>query len=104
MDQAVAHLERAHILGQNRVFPHVLSHWHMLRVAYLRREPRAVLGQLVRIVLGALGSAVGSVPSGNTGGTDISMFMRMPIDPELLSIMEHRMPDASAKSNSADGT
>jgi uncharacterized protein DUF3703 len=89
-DQAFLHLERAHVLGQQHAVPHVRSHWLMLRVAVHRREPVAVLGQAARIVLGAVGSLVGSVPTGNTGGTNISMFKRLPIDPELLKIMEDR--------------
>ncbi|MFL5427745.1 MAG: DUF3703 domain-containing protein [Myxococcales bacterium] len=39
-------------------------------------------------MLGAVGSLLGSVPTGNTGGTDISMFKQLPIDPQLLKIME----------------
>ena len=89
-DQAFVHLERAHVLGQQHPLPHVLSHWLMLRVAVHRREPAAMLGQAARIVLGAVGSLVGSVPTGNTGGTNISMFKRLPIEPELLKIMEDR--------------
>ena len=53
-----------------------------------RRDLPASWGQAVRIVLGALGSAVGRVPVGNTGGTDISMFARLPIDPELAKLLE----------------
>ena len=87
-DQAFVHLERAHVLGQQNAIPHVLSHWLMLRVAVHRREPAAILGQAARIVLGALGSIVGSVPTGNTGGTNISMFKHLPIQPDLLKIME----------------
>ncbi len=89
-DQAFVHLERAHVLGQQHTGPHVLSHWLMLRVAVHRSEPAAILGQAARIVLGAVGSLVGSVPTGNTGGTNISMFKRLPIEPELLKIMEDR--------------
>jgi len=89
-DQALRHLERAHVLGQRHVVPHVRSHWLMLVVAVRRGEPAAMLGQAARIVLGAVGSLVGSVPTGNTGGTDISMFKRLPIEPELLEIMEDR--------------
>lgn len=89
-DQALRHLERAHVLGQQHVVPHVLSHWLMLVVAVRRREPTAMLGQAARIVLGAVGSLVGSVPTGNTGGTNISMFKRLPIEPELLEIIEDR--------------
>lgn len=103
-DEAFAHLERAHVLGQEHVLAHVLSHWQMLRVALRRREPKAVLGQVVRIVLWTLGSALGSVPTGNTGGTDISMFKRMPIDPELSNIMRGRRPDVSVKADGTNGT
>jgi len=48
----------------------------------------AAIGQTVRIVLGGLGSAIGIVPAGNTGGTDISMFKSMPIEPELQNIID----------------
>jgi hypothetical protein len=89
-DRAFAHLERAHVLGQQHAVPHVLSHWLMLRVAAHRRDPAAMLGQAARIVLGAVGSLAGSVPTGNTGGTNISMFKRLPIEPALLEILEDR--------------
>jgi hypothetical protein len=82
-DEAFVHLERAHVLGQACVRPHVIAHWLMLMVALRRREPLAAGGQIMRILLGALGSAVGSVPTGNTGGINVNMFRRMPIDPEL---------------------
>jgi hypothetical protein len=73
-DEAQHQLERAHVLGQRDVWPHVLTHWHMLRIA-IRRGPRlAVAGQGARIVLGAIGSAIGRVPTGNTGGTNVSIF------------------------------
>jgi hypothetical protein len=35
-----------------------------------------------------IGSAVGVVPVGNTGGSDISMFKRLPVPPELQSIID----------------
>ena len=88
LGQALHHLERAHVLGQRHIVPHVRSHWAMLMIELRRRRANAVWGQLARVVLGALGSAVGKVPAGNTGGTDISMFRRMPIDPELRRLME----------------
>lgn len=89
-DLGFIHLERAHVLGQMHVIPHVRSHWHMLRVEVRRGRPVAVFGQVVRIVLGALGSTVGVVPRGNTGGSDISMFSRMPIDPQLQKLIDGR--------------
>lgn len=87
-DEAYAQLERAHVLGQRYVWPHVVSHWLMLRVELARRTPLAAVGQAVRIALGAVGSAVGVVPVGNTGGSDVSMFQRMPIPPDLQALME----------------
>lgn len=83
LGEAFSHLETAHVLGQRHVVPHVRSHWWMLRIGLRRRSIREVWGQAVRIVLGALGSAVGVVPTGNTGGTDISMFARLPVAPGL---------------------
>ena len=56
----------------------------------------AAFGQIARIVLGILGSAVGVVPVGNTGGTDISMFKRMPIEPELQNIIDGIPPNPRA--------
>ena len=90
LEQGFGHLERAHVIGQAFVVPHVRSHWLMLEVELRRMRPVAAFGQVVRIVLGALGSAVGTVPVGNTGGSDISMFKRMPIAPELQDLIDGR--------------
>jgi hypothetical protein len=60
----------------------------MFVIAGRRRDVAAAWGQAMRIVLGALGSALGKVPVGNTGGSDISMFARLPIDPELARFMD----------------
>ena len=88
--QAFKHLETAHVLGQRHVMPHIRTHWLMLKIGLRRRSAVEVFGQAVRIVLGALGSAVGAVPVGNTGGTDISMFKRLPIPGEIAHIVEER--------------
>ena len=87
-----AHIERAHVIGQAFVVPHARSHWLMLKVEFRRRRPVAAAGQIVRIVLGLLGSAIGVVPVGNTGGTNVSMFKRMPITPELQNIIDGGAP------------
>lgn len=88
LDAAFVHLERAHVIGQADVVPHVTTHWLMLRVELRRCRLAALCGQALRIVLGATGSAVGIVPSGNTGGTNVSLFRRMPIERELQSIID----------------
>jgi hypothetical protein len=87
LDAAMGHLERAHVLGQRAVGPHVRTHWRMLQIAFRQRAIAGCAGQAARIALGALGSAVGVVPAGNTGGTDISMFARLPVDPELARLL-----------------
>jgi hypothetical protein len=91
-DAGVVHLERAHVIGQAFVGPHARSHWLMLKVDLWRRRPAAAFGQALRIILGVLGSAVGIVPVGNTGGSNVSMFKRMPIAPELQRIIDGSAP------------
>lgn len=88
LDAASRHAERAHVFGQRYVVPHVRTHWLMLRIGIKHRSATQVWGQALRIVLGALGSAVGVVPVGNTGGTNISMFKRLPIEPEMAELMK----------------
>ncbi len=92
LETGFAHLERAHVIGQAFVVPHARSHWLMLKVELRRRRPVAAFGQVARIALGVLGSAVGVVPVGNTGGSNISMFKRMPVAPELQSIIDGDAP------------
>ncbi|MBQ0754768.1 MAG: DUF3703 domain-containing protein [Gammaproteobacteria bacterium] len=87
LDAATYHLERAHLIGQAYVWPHIVSHWHLSRVEWRRKNAQAVLGQMVRMLLGGVGSAVGVVPTGNTGGSNISMFKRMPVDEEMQRIL-----------------
>lgn len=85
---AMRHLEIAHVMGQRYVAPHVATHFWMLKVGLRRRSPRQVWGQLLRIVLGAIGSAAGTVPVGNTGGSDVGMFRRLPVDPAIRRLLE----------------
>jgi hypothetical protein len=90
LDRAFRHLETAHVLGQRHVVHHIQTHWLMLRIGLCRHSAMEVFGQAVRIVLGALGSAVGVVPVGNTGGTNISMFKRLPIAQDIAGILDKK--------------
>ena len=92
LETGFTHLERAHVISQAFVVPHARSHWLMLKVELRRWQPVAAFGQVVRIALGVLGSAVGVVPVGNTGGSNVSMFKRMPIAPELQRIIDGDTP------------
>ena len=85
--EAFAHLERAHVLGQWYVGTHVRSHLGMLRIGWRRRDLREVSGQLIRILGGSIGSAIGRVPRGNTGGADVSALQTMPVPPELRELL-----------------
>ena len=86
--EAFRHLERAHVLGQASTVEHVRVHWRMLRWGLRQRRPREVAGQVLRIVGAATKTALGWVPSGNTGGADVSPFRPMPIAPDLQALLD----------------
>lgn len=87
LESAFAHFERAHVLGQWYVRTHTLAHLGMLRIGWRRRDLRDIVGQLLRIPGGMLGSALGRVPRGNTGGSNVSAFREMPIPPDLRGLL-----------------
>jgi hypothetical protein len=80
---AFAHLERAHVLGQASTLHHVRVHLRMLAWGWRRRSPREVLGQITRVIGAATKTALGWVPTGNTGGANVSPFRSMPVPPDL---------------------
>jgi hypothetical protein len=86
--QAFRHLERAHVLGQSSTVHHVHAHWQMLRWAWWQRDAREGLGQVMRLIGAATKTALGWVPSGNTGGANVSPFKPMPIPAELQAMIE----------------
>ena len=81
--RAFHHLERAHVLGQASTRQHVRAHVAMLWWAIRQRAPRESFGQIMRIVGAATKTAIGLVPEGNTGGTNIRPFRRLPIPDDL---------------------
>lgn len=85
---AFSHLERAHVLGQTSTVEHVRVHWHMFLWGIRQRNARECLGQLLRVIGAAVGTAIGLVPQGNTGGTNVTPFKSMPIPPELAALIE----------------
>lgn len=82
------HLERAHVLGQASTREHVRVHWRMFRWALRRRDAREAIGQIPRLIGAATKTFIGLVPSGNTGGANVSAIQPMPVDPELAAIIE----------------
>lgn len=77
------HLERAHILSQPMVVPHLRTHVAMLGAGLRRHDRREVVGQLLRLVVAGPGSLTGRYPAGNTGGADVSALAPMPIPEDL---------------------
>jgi hypothetical protein len=84
------HLERAHVLGQAFVVPHVKSHLGMLRIGLRRRDTREIVGQLLRVPGAVIGSLLGHLPVGNTGGANVPAFRPMPIPEDLSAILAER--------------
>lgn len=76
------HLENAHVLGQESTLWHVKVHFLMFLWAIRQRNIKEGIGQIVRIFGAATKTAIGFVPAGNTGGTNISPFKRLPIKPQ----------------------
>lgn len=86
-DAAWHHLERAHILAQSRLMPHIASHWNMLAFAVHLRDWREAAGQLLRLALAPLGGLTGRLPVGNTGRSTVSAFAPMDIPSDLRTIL-----------------
>jgi hypothetical protein len=84
---AFAHLERAHILGQQSTLQHVRVHWAMFRWALRQNVAGEAVGQAWRIVGAALKTWLW-VPAGNTGGANVSGFTPMPVPAELQRLID----------------
>ena len=76
-------LERAHILSQPYLVPHLANHWEMLKFSAAERDVKEIVGQIARLALAPLGSLTGRIPVGNTGRSDVSAFKSMPIPEDL---------------------
>lgn len=80
--KAFQHLESAHVLGQESTWWHVKVHCLMLLWAVRQNDANECFGQLFRIMGAISKTALGLVPAGNTGGTNVSPFKKLPIKPE----------------------
>ncbi|RFS84352.1 DUF3703 domain-containing protein [Actinomadura spongiicola] len=81
------HLERAHILSQPWPWPHTRNHIAMLALALAQRDRREALGQVMRIVVAAPGSALGRYPEGNTGRARVGLTRPMPVPDDLAALL-----------------
>ncbi|HET7867713.1 MAG TPA: DUF3703 domain-containing protein [Burkholderiaceae bacterium] len=85
---AFRHLERAHVLSQGSTVLHVQVHWHMLRWSLAQRDGRELRGQLLRLVGAATKTAMGWVPRGNTGGSNVPAWRPLPVDAALQRLID----------------
>lgn len=83
-------LERAHILSQPWAWPHTRVHGRMLALALRSRDRREALGQVVRLVVAAPGSASGRYPEGNTGRSSAGLREPMPLPDDLADLLTPR--------------
>lgn len=86
-DVAFRHLERAHILSQYSTRDHVEAHIAMMRWAISQRDLREFVGQIFRIIGAATKTAIGWIPTGNTGGANVSPFKPMPLPGDLAQLI-----------------
>ena len=86
-EEAWHHLERTHVVAQDRLGPHCVTHWRMLRLAWRTRDWREVQGQIFRLALAPVGNVTGKLPVGNNGRSDVSAFARMEIEPEVRRVL-----------------
>ncbi|WP_226700163.1 DUF3703 domain-containing protein [Qipengyuania gaetbuli] len=86
-EEAWHHLERAHVVAQDRLGPHCVSHWRMLELAWRTRDRRELLGQIFRLSLAPIGNLTGRLPIGNSGRSNVSAFARLEIEPEISRVL-----------------
>ena len=88
LEDAFRHLERAHILGQRYFSPHLTTHWWMLKVAIRRTDGNEIRGQIIRMIAVVPGFLFYWVPTGNTGGANVSALKPMPIPQDLAQTLQ----------------
>lgn len=81
-------LEDAHVLSQPYASYHTYVHWEMLKLAVHERNWREILGQVLRLFIAAPGSWSGRYPYGNTGRSNVNMFLPMEIQGKLQEKMK----------------
>ena len=86
-EEAWHHLERAHVVAQDRLGPHCVSHWRMLELAWRTRDWHELVGQIFRLFLAPIGNITGRLPTGNSGRSNVSAFARMEIEPEISRVL-----------------
>ncbi|MEU7003918.1 DUF3703 domain-containing protein [Nonomuraea sp. NPDC046570] len=77
----------AHIVSQPWPWPHTANHLAMFALAVRRRDRREAIGQVVRTIVAAPGSALGRYPEGNTGRARVRLTQPMPEPADLAALL-----------------
>jgi hypothetical protein len=85
--QEFKHLENAHVLGQESTFYHTKVHCLMLMWGFRQKNLNEIMGQLLRVTGAVTKTAFGLVPTGNTGGSNISPFKSLSLSTEHSAII-----------------
>ncbi len=80
---AWASLERAHIVSQPALRPHLRVHCTMFDLAIADGDFGEAFGQITRLALAPLGHVLGRTPWGNSGRATISKFARAPLPDDV---------------------
>ena len=83
------HLERAHVLGQYSTLLHTKTHILMMLWGFHNRNFEEIAGQIFRIIVAFTKTIFGLIPSGNTGGSNVNPFKKMPISSDLQFIISN---------------
>lgn len=88
--QCMAHLERAHLIGQGVFAWHWRVHWQMLSLALSQSNGHEVIGQLARLSLVPLGHLLGRLPLGNVGSTRMDIFDTAPLPEDITRLLDSK--------------
>ncbi|WP_240776887.1 DUF3703 domain-containing protein [Nonomuraea basaltis] len=87
----------AHIISQPWPWPHTANHLAMFALAVRRRDRREAIGQVVRIIVAAPGSALGRYPEGNMGLERVRSAQPMPVPADLAAPPRRARPSAGGR-------
>jgi hypothetical protein len=81
-------LEAAHVVGQTRLRSHLRTHGLMLDLAWRSRDAKEIGGQVLRLLLVPVGHALGRLPLGNPGRSNVSALRPMPVREDIAAVIE----------------
>lgn len=76
-------LEDAHIFAQPFAAIHLYVHAEMFSLAKKERNFHEMIGQAFRFLLAVPASVIGKYPVGNTGRSNVGMFLVMPVSKQV---------------------